>query len=406
MKKIKIYEFPKKVEIKGLSILTKNVGIKSSHREDVAIVVFNNMAEAAMVLTKSKTCAPNIQWLKKIKNIGKVKILHINSGNANAYTGKQGMDNVKKIIQCLAVKYYCNSKHIIVSSTGVIGEQLPINKLLSHIDKHKIIEGRQNWASLAKSIMTTDTFKKGSYRECYIGKQRVKIMGVAKGSGMIAPNMATMLGFIFTDADLNSSLLKKILLQAVEKSFNRITVDSDMSTNDMVCLFSTKQVSCGNLKSENHKLLEQFKLNLEEITIALAKKIIVDGEGAKKLIEIEVTGANSNSEAKNIAFAVANSPLVKTAVAGEDANWGRVIMAVGKAKAKINQELLSLSIGAFPIIISGKLVKNFEEKNISKHLKKKEVFINIDISIGKGSCKVWTCDLTKEYISINADYRS
>ncbi len=406
MKEKKPNEFPKNIEIKGLSILVSKVGIKNNHREDVAIIVFKNISEAAMVLTKSKTCAPNIQWLKKIKSSAKAKILFINSGNANAYTGKKGMENLIKIIEGLSIKYECNPKHVIISSTGVIGEQLPVEKILNHVNNHRIIESKQNWGLLAKAIMTTDSFKKGSYRECYINKKRVKIFGVAKGSGMIAPNMATMLGFIFTDANIDGKLLKKMLLEAVEKSFNKITVDSDMSTNDMVCLFSTKSINCGNFKSHKNKSLVQFKKNLEEVSLDLAKKIIVDGEGAKKLIEVNVVGAKNDRDAKNIAFSVANSPLVKTAIAGEDANWGRLIMAVGKSKAQIKQDLLSLSIGHFPIIKSGELIKNFKEKNISRHLKKKEIFINIDISIGKGKCKVWTCDLTKEYISINADYRS
>ncbi len=406
MKKIKNKEFPKNIEIKGLSIITKNVGIKSIHRDDVAIVVFKNTSEVATILTKSKTCAANIQWLKKIKNIGKAKVLFVNSGNANAYTGEKGKDNLKKIVSSLASKYDCNPRHVIVSSTGVIGEQLPMNKIIAHINQHKLINHKQIWTSFAKAIMTTDTFLKGSYRECYIGKQKVKIMGVAKGSGMIAPNMATMLGFIFTDANLSSNLLKKLLSEAAEKSFNRITVDNDMSTNDMVCLFSTKEINCGPIKSLNKRALNQFKSSLEEISIDLAKRIILDGEGAKKLIQIEITGANSDIDAKNIAFSVANSPLVKTAIAGEDANWGRIIMAVGKAQAKIKQELISLSIGELPIISFGKLIKSFDEKKITKLLRKKEISININMSLGKGKSKVWTCDFTKEYIKINADYRS
>ena len=406
MNNSKVKMFPKNIYIKGLGIVADKVGIKSVHKEDVAIIVFKNISEFATMLTQSRTCAANIKWLKKIKRFGRAKILFVNSGNANAYTGKEGDANLKKIIKLLASRYSCQEKQIIISSTGVIGEQLPINKILNYIKTHFIAEKKQDWDLFARSIRTTDTFNKGSYKECYIGKKKIKLIGIAKGSGMIFPNMATMLGFIFTDADLNKAILNQLLKKAVEKSFNRITVDGDMSTNDMICFFSTRAIDCGSFKSAEDKKLKEFLQCLQELSLDLAKKIVIDGEGAKKLIEINVKGAVSDIDAKNIAFAVANSALVKTAIAGEDANWGRIIMAIGKTSAKIDQELISLSIGNIPIISFGEIIKDFNEKRITKHLKKNQIFINIDLLLGSGESKVWTCDLTKEYISINADYRS
>ena len=252
--------------------------------------------------------------------------------------------------------------------------------------------------------MTTDTFPKGCYREININNKKYNIVGICKGSGMIAPNMATMLAFIFTDLQIPSKQLKAMLKDAVEESFNKITVDGDTSTNDMVSIFSLKKNN--EKKFLDKKNLKKFQENLNDVAIQLAKKIVIDGEGAKKLIEIEVFGAKNNLQAKNIALSVANSLLVKTAIAGEDANWGRIIMAIGKSPAIIDQKKISIQIGGFLIIDKGEINKNYLEKKLSKYLKSNEIIINIDLSLGPGNSKVWTCDLTKKYIEINADYRS
>ena len=406
MKKKTIQIFPNIKFLKNLQIDTIKAGIKSKLKEDIAIVSFKELANVASVFTKSKTCAPNITWLKKIKNNEKAKALYINSGNANAYTGKNGYQNVIKIAKHLADIFDCKKENIIISSTGVIGEQLPIEKILNSFSKlsNKKSENTQNWLSLAKAIMTTDTFPKGCYREININNKKYNIVGICKGSGMIAPNMATMLAFIFTDLQIPSKQLKAMLKDAVEESFNKITVDGDTSTNDMVSIFSLKKNN--EKKFLDKKNLKKFQENLNDVAIQLAKKIVIDGEGAKKLIEIEVFGAKNNLQAKNIALSVANSLLVKTAIAGEDANWGRIIMAIGKSPAIIDQKKISIQIGGFLIIDKGEINKNYIEKKLSKYLKSNEIIINIDLSLGPGNSKVWTCDLTKKYIEINADYRS
>ena len=399
--------FPKIPNLENADIICGKANIKSRSRLDLAIIIFNNYANVAYVTTKSKTFAANIKWLKENKNISKVKVLMVNSGNANAYTGEQGYLNLKSIIKFLSHGFNCKNKEIIISSTGVIGEQLPVNKImtmLNKITKNSIEKKNMNWESFARSIMTTDTFPKGIYKKTRIGNKEIKLIGIAKGSGMIAPDMATMLGYIFTDADFSSKFLQELLIEVNEKSFNSITVDSDMSTNDMVCFFSTRKI-LNKVKTIKDKILDKFKQDLQWLTTELAKKIIYDGEGATKIIEVNVLGAQSYLDAKNVALSIANSPLVKTAIAGEDANWGRIIMAIGKSKAKLDQNSISLKFGKNLILKKGKLKKNYDEENISQYLKKNEISIEVDLNCGKFFSKVWTCDLTKKYIEINADYR-
>ena len=408
MKKMFYKNFPKIPSIENTDIICGKANIKSRSRLDLAIIIFNNYANVAYVTTKSKTFAANIKWLKENKNISKVKVLMVNSGNANAYTGEQGYLNLKSIIKFLSYGFNCKKKEVIISSTGVIGEQLPIKKIMITLNKltEKLIEKKNmNWESFARSIMTTDTFPKGIYKKTRIGNKEVKLIGVAKGSGMIAPDMATMLGYIFTDADFSSKILQGLLIEVNEKSFNSITVDSDMSTNDMVCFFSTRKIS-NKVKTIKDKILDKFKKDLQWLAIELAKKIIYDGEGATKIIEVNVLGAQSYIDAKNVALSIANSPLVKTAIAGEDANWGRIIMAIGKSKAKLDQNNISLKFGKNLILKKGKLKKNYNEEPVSEYLKKNQIKIEVDLNCGKFVSNVWTCDLTKKYIEINADYRS
>ncbi len=408
MKKIFYKSFPKIPILENIDIICGKANIKSRSRLDLAIIIFNNYANVAYVTTNSKTFAANIKWLKENKNISKVKVLMVNSGNANAYTGEQGYLNLKSIINFLSNVFNCKDKEIIISSTGVIGEQLPLNKIMTTLNKitEKLIEKKNmNWESFARSIMTTDTFPKGIYKKTIVGNKEVKLIGIAKGSGMIAPDMATMLGYIFTDADFSSKILQELLIEINEKSFNSITVDSDMSTNDMVCFFSTRKVS-NKVKNIKDKILDKFKKDLQWLAIELAKKIIYDGEGATKIIEVNVLGAQSYLDAKSTALSIANSPLVKTAIAGEDANWGRIIMAIGKSKAKFDQNNISLKFGKNLILKKGKLRKNYDEEIVSEYLKNNEIKIEVDLNGGKFTSKVWTCDLTKKYIEINADYRS
>ena len=400
--------FPVEKSIKGLKKYCLNAGIKKKSKFDVGLVVFEKVAHAAIALTNSKTFAPNIKWLKKIKKFGKARALFVNSGNANSYTGETGYKNVITLVDFFSRKLNCPKNQIIISSTGVIGEQLPIKNIILNLEnffknKKKI---ESEWKSFASSIKTTDTFIKGSYITTAIGEQKIRIYGVSKGSGMIAPNMATMLAFIFTDATIPIQILKLSLREVLNSSFNNITVDGDTSTNDMVCIFSTNQVKCRKISSIKSFKKSRFFKDLEKLCIDLAKKIVIDGEGAKKLIEINVCGASSKKDAKSIASSVANSPLVKTAIAGEDANWGRIIMAIGNAKAKIKQEKISLALDKYKIIKKGEIVSKINEKNLSNYLKSDNIVINIEIGLGKSKARLWTCDLTKEYISINADYRS
>ena len=407
-RKNKIKFLPENYKISGLAIKTFKAGIKKKTKEDLSLVVFNELANISFVLTKSKTFAANIKWLKSIKKHGKAKVLFVNSENANAFTGKIGYENVKRIALAAANKFYCKKEEVIISSTGVIGEQLPIDKIINIFNQfeEKKSFSSQNWSSFAQSIMTTDTFPKIYWKNSVFNKKKIKILGVAKGSGMIAPNMATMLAFIFTDAKIPHSLLNKIIKEIVDKSFNNITVDSDMSTSDMFCLIATNKVNCGELRDINDSNIERLKTDLEEVAIELAKMIVVDGEGAKKLIEINVSGVYKDTDAKLIAMSIANSPLVKTAIAGEDANWGRIIMAIGKTKAKIKQEEISLKIGRYSIVKNGEVIKNYKEINISHYLKGSKINLFINLGKGKYSSRVWTCDLTKKYIEINAEYRS
>ena len=408
MKKMFYKNFPKIPILENVDIICGQANIKSRSRLDLAIIIFKNYANVAYVTTKSKTFAANIKWLKENKNISKVKVLMVNSGNANAYTGEQGYLNLKSLIKFLSYEFHCKNKEVIISSTGVIGEQLPVNKImttLNNLTEKSIEKKNMNWESFARSIMTTDTFPKAIYKKTRIGNKVVKLIGIAKGSGMIAPDMATMLGYIFTDADLSSKVLQELLIEVNEKSFNSITVDSDMSTNDMVCFFSTRKI-LNKVKTIKDKMLDKFKKDLQWVAIELAKKIVYDGEGATKIIEVNVLGAQTYLDAKNVALSIANSPLVKTAVSGEDANWGRVIMAIGKSKAKLDQNNISLKFGKNLVLKKGKLKKNYDEETVSEYLKKNEIRIEVDLNYGKFSSKVWTCDLTKKYIEINADYRS
>ena len=400
--------FPEIPLLENADIVSGKANIKSKSRLDLAIIIFNSYANVAYVTTKSKTYAANIKWLKENKNISKIKVLVANSGNANAYTGEEGYLNLKTIIKFMSHKFNCKNKEVIISSTGVIGEQLPIKKMLITLKKlteKSKAKKNMGWESFARSIMTTDTFPKGIYKKTRIGNKEVKIIGIAKGSGMIAPNMATMLGYIFTDADFSSKILRKLLIEINEKSFNSITVDGDMSTNDMVCFFSTGKI-LNKIKTIKDKKLDKFRKDLQALAIDLAKKIIYDGEGATKIIEINVLGAQNYFDAKNVALSIANSPLVKTAIAGEDANWGRIIMAIGKSKAKLDQNNISLKFGKNIILKKGKIKKKYDEKIVSEYLKKNEISIEVDLNNGNFSSKVWTCDLTKKYIEINADYRS
>lgn len=411
--------------IKNIKIYTTNCGIKYKNRDDLLLIDFADGASVAGVFTKSSMPASPISWCKKNIDNHFARALIVNSGNANAFTGKIGDETVQKVVNAIAKNLNCKNEEVFVSSTGVIGEVLNADLICQAIPKmieSKKIENLNDQDSknlvdqnfdqeemfnrAAQAIMTTDTSKKIVRRSCQINHKTVHLVGFAKGSGMIAPNMATMLGYIFTDAKIAGNTLQKILEQAVEKSFNSITVDSDQSTNDTVLLFATNAIGDHQITDSNSKELQNFITTLNELCLELAKKIVIDGEGAKKLIEITVENANTEIQAKQVAMAIANSPLVKTAIAGADPNWGRIVMAVGKSCEEADPQTLLVKIGDHPLTQNGAKHPQYDEKLVHEYLKNSQVKISINLAIGSKSSTVWTCDLNEEYIKINKDYRT
>lgn len=394
--------------IEGLKIATGNSGIKYKNRDDLLLISFENSANIAGVFTKSSMAAASIKFCQKnIKN-GKAKALIVNAGNANAFTGKIGQEIVQQTAKKVANELNCLENEVFISSTGVIGEVFDYNlitdKVANLVQNSQLND--QSWRKAAAAIMTTDTRVKISKKTCKIDGKTVNLVGIAKGSGMIAPNMATMLSYIFTDADINSDILQILLKNAVDNSFNAITVDSDQSTNDTVLAFATKTAQNSTINSINDPKIAEFSKNLNELALELAKMIVIDGEGAQKLIEISVNGANSVENAKETAMAIANSPLVKTAIAGEDPNWGRIVMAVGKSCYEASSDKLEVKIGDYILAKNGERNPDYIESEVHNYLKNSNVKIAINLGLGLHSFTAWTCDLTEEYIKINKDYRS
>lgn len=398
--------------VKGVKIATAECGIKYKNRDDLLLVAFEDQASVVGVFTSSSMRAAPILWCEEnIKN-GKAKALIVNSGNANAFTGEDGKKTVLKTVEAVAENLKCDKTEVFVSSTGVIGEPLNADLITAQIPNMVKNFGSDEsfWHKASKAIMTTDTKPKIIFKSCYIGDKKVSIAGFAKGSGMIAPNMATMLAYVFTDADISEDVLYFLTSGALNKSFNSITVDSDQSTNDTLLVFATKKAGNEPVIKMDRELLNDFKNCLEEICVDLAKMIVIDGEGAKKLIEIEVAGAAFGSEAKAIAMAIANSPLVKTAIAGCDPNWGRIVMAVGKSCRKAIPRDLVIKIGDYQLTKDGGRNPDYVEELVHEYLKGS--FVKIFVSLGITPIErgirsvVWTCDLNEEYIKINKDYRS
>ena len=391
-------------------------------RDDLALFYFSGGANYASVTTSNSITSEFISWNnnshKKI-----IKALLVNTKNANTFTGKQGKDSLdilaKNLSRVLTIKESKSDKgtnetvkikDLIFASTGVIGEEFPLDKIKNClpelVEKLRNDHNKMYWLKMASAIMTTDTKPKVAYEEIIVGDELIKICGIAKGSGMIAPNLATMLSFIFTNADINSNLLKTLLKRAVANTFNAITVDSDQSTNDMVTIFSTKVLKVGQNLSLNDKVVQKFELALKKLCLNLAKQIVVDGEGAKKFLTVNVINAKSLSSAKNIAFCIANSPLVKTAVAGEDPNWGRIVMGIGKSGELIDPKKLKIKIGKFIVAENGKISENYDEKKLREYMQWDSIEIEINLKLGNDAFKCFTCDFTHDYIDINADYRN
>ena len=393
--------FPTMPAIAGVRLAVGEAAIKYQDRTDLMVAQLASGTTVAGVYTRSLTASAPVEWCRKALGGGQAEALIVNSGNANAFTGKAGEASVERTVEAAADLFSCRPSKVFVASTGVIGEPLPDDKLTAALPGVMETLDADNWEKAAQAILTTDTFAKGASRTADIGGTQVTINGIAKGSGMIAPDMATLLAFVFTDADIDAESLQSLLASGADKSFNAITVDSDTSTSDSLMLFATGQA--GNDKAAS---LDDFKAKLDELLIDLAGQVVRDGEGASKFISVTVTGADDHGAAKRIGLAIANSPLVKTAIAGEDANWGRIVMAVGKAGEKADRDKLVIKIGGIAITDGGQVIAGYDETPVTEHMKGSDIEISADVGIASGEATVWTCDLTHGYITINADYRS
>ncbi len=399
--------FPDFPEIDGVLLATAATEMKYQGRDDLLCVAFPNGATVAGVLTRSRTSSAPVGLCRSNLATGKkARALLVNAGNANAFTGKAGDAAMTSTVNMLAEEIGCEIDQVYVSSTGVIGEVLDDQKINSHIESLTQNLASGKWFAAAKAILTTDTFAKGAVRTTTIGGMPVTLGGFAKGSGMIAPDMATMLAYIFTDADLPQGILQAILTETADKSFNSITVDSDTSTSDTVLAFATGTTDIGEITNINDPALAEFRAAFLDLSQDLAHQIVRDGEGASKFITVTVTGAEDNRSAKIIAFSIANSPLVKTAIAGEDANWGRIVMAVGKAGEAADRDRIEIVIGGQKVTEQGMAISGYDEDACTAHLKGQDINLAVDVGVGSGVATVWTCDLTHGYIDINADYRS
>jgi glutamate N-acetyltransferase/amino-acid N-acetyltransferase len=395
--------------LEGVRFAAGMAGVRYAGRTDVMLALMDEGATVAGVFTKSKCPSAPVDWCRAKVKGGKARVLLVNSGNANAFTGKVGAEAVKLSARLAADAAGVNEKQVFLASTGVIGEPLDASKFDGVLDSLVGNARPDAWQDAARAIMTTDTFPKLATRKTTIGGVEVTISGIAKGAGMVAPDMATMLSFVFTDAPIGAEALQAMLSKAVQSSFNAITVDSDTSTSDTLMLFATgaaKKRGAPKIEQASDRRLLDFKRALSEVLLDLAQQVVKDGEGARKFVEVTVSGAENARAAKRIALSIANSPLVKTAIAGEDANWGRVVMAVGKAGEKADRDKLSIWFGGVRVAHKGRRDPDYNETEVSEIMKREAIVIKADIGVGSGVATVWTCDLTKEYVAINGDYRS
>ena len=401
-----VVPFPQLAPLAGVRLGAAEVGIRYRGRTDVMMMELAAGTTAAGVFTASKCPGAPVDWCRTALRGGKARAVVVNAGNANVFTGKAGRDACTATAAAAAKLVDAPPRHVFIGSTGVIGEVLPHDKLVAALPSLHASLHPDGWEDAARGIMTTDTFPKAATRTARIGDAEVRINGIAKGSGMIAPDMATMLCFIATDAKLPAGVLQTLLKKGVDASFNATTVDSDTSTSDTVLLFATGQARHPRVPAQGGRMLGGFARALNEVLLDLALQVVRDGEGAQKLVRIDVSGATTVRSARRIGLAVANSPLVKTAVAGEDANWGRIVMAVGKAGEPADRDKLSIGVGGVWMARKGAVVPDYDEAPVVEHMKGREVAIAIDIGLGRGKATVWTCDLTHGYIDINGSYRS
>jgi len=397
--------FPALPVIPGVTPRVARARYKAWDRCDLTYIELAPGTAVAGVLTSSKCPSPEVEWCRKALPLGTARALVVNAGNSNAFTGNRGRAAVEAIAARAAAHLGCQPSDVFVASTGVIGVPLPIDKAEAGLDNAFTAEPC-SWEDAAATIMTTDTFAKGAVTRAVVGGKTVQLAGIIKGSGMIAPDMATMLGFVFTDAAVDPAFLQTALSDANRRTFSCITVDGDTSTSDTVLAFATGSAGNALLASDEDEGADAFRAALKDLCHQLALLVTRDGEGAQKLIEITVEGAESDTSAHRIAMSIANSPLVKTAIAGEDANWGRVVMAVGKAGEPAERDRLAIRFGATQVACDGLAVEGYEEAPVAAHLKGREIEIGVELGLGEGRATVWTCDLTHGYISINADYRS
>ena len=417
----KMADFQDLDHIDGLSISVTSANLYNTNRDDLVLFYFRDGAEYASVYTQSKVISENIKWNLSIKG-KKIKALIVNARNANCLTGTKGYNSLKEISEetarLLTLKQKSDednpvkitSKDIIFGCTGTIGEPFPLTKIKSSIkdlvEKIKYTQNKYLWIKSAMSILTTDLKPKLAMEECKIGNTKIKIYGIAKGSGMIFPNMATTLAYIFTDANLSSGVLQKILKKNINNTFNAISCDGDTSTNDMITIFSTGKSKNKYIKNINDPKLKEFDRGVNSVLLNLAKRVVSDGEGASKFIQIDVLKCKNEEDAKKIAFSIANSPLVKTAIAGEDPNWGRIMMAAGKKEVEFNINSVNLMFGDYKVFEKGQVSKNYSEQDLKEYMKNETIKIILEINSGKKQFTCYTMDFTKKYIEINSDYRS
>ncbi|HTV67267.1 MAG TPA: bifunctional glutamate N-acetyltransferase/amino-acid acetyltransferase ArgJ [Rhizobiaceae bacterium] len=401
--------YPDMPAIDGVRIATAEAGIKYKNRTDLMLMVFDKGTEVAGVFTRSKCPSAPVDLCRKNLGGGKARALVVNSGNANAFTGKKGRESTAMTAKAAAAAAGCKPSEVFLASTGVIGEPLDAGKF-SHLLGDLAAKAKPNdWSSAGKAIMTTDTYPKYATATVDLDGTPVTINGIAKGAGMIAPDMATMLSFVATDAPIAADALQALLSKGVAGTFNAVTVDSDTSTSDTLLFFATGAAArrgAPRIEKASDKRLAAFKAALDGVLKSLSLQVVRDGEGARKEVQVTVTGATSAKSAKKIALSIANSPLVKTAIAGEDANWGRVVMAVGKAGEPADRDRLAIWFGDIRVAHKGERDPKYSEDATSTYMRGEQIAIRADIGLGKGEATVWTCDLTKEYVEINGDYRS
>jgi glutamate N-acetyltransferase/amino-acid N-acetyltransferase len=398
--------FPELAPIAGVRLAAFACGIRYTGRDDLMLAELAPGSAIAGVFTRSLTAGAPVLWCRDCLPGGKVRGIVVNSGNSNVFTGRAGNELVEKTAATAAALLGCDPRQIFISSTGVIGEPPPAGKIIGALPQLVPLLSADGWEAAARAILTTDTFPKGATATAEIDSVAVRLSGFAKGSGMIAPDMATMLAYVFTDSALPPAVLQPLLVAAADRSFNCVTVDGDTSTSDTVLLCATQQAPHRQVTSPTDRRLRDFRRALDTVMVDLAQQVARDGEGAQKFLTIEVTGAATSRAARRIGLTIGNSPLVKTALSAGDPNWGRIVMAVGRAGEKIDPDRLAISIGSLPILTNGGPVPGYDETPVAEHMKGRNIGIAVDVGVARGKATVWTCDLTHGYIDINASYRS